>query len=136
MSVSGSTMTADSYVDVDEILARYKRSKSKLVFLVCAIGFIFLGTIGGYFSLQLSTSRLEEAQLTVIEFAEVTVKSDHCVSVPTDSVCVKAQEILREKSTNLNPTGKIKQEPMFVIGPESTDLGPGILQQPVILRIQ
>ena len=133
----------DAYIDVDQILERYRQSRSKIIFLVCAIGFIFFGTISGYSSLQLSTSRLNALSNTTVEMATVAVESEKCINNPHDKVCITAAEIVAdpEKAKNMDPiTGK--QEPMLIVQPYDFQADPVttlfaiILTQPLVLRLQ
>ena len=131
----------DAYVDVDEILERYRKSKTKIIFLVCAVAFIFWGTMSGYSSLQLSTSRFEALSSTTVEFAVVTAESEKCVINPSEKVCIKAKEIAADptKATNIAPVvGSVAPTAAlydFEADP-AAQLFAVILTQPLILRLQ
>jgi hypothetical protein len=138
----------DAYVDVDAILDRYRKSRAKILFLVGAIVFIFLGTISGYSALQISMARLHTLSATTIELATATAESEKCIQEPTDKICITAKELVADpdKAKNMPPATSKNPYPIPL---EATSVEPFdfhtdptvsmiafLLTQPFILRLQ
>lgn len=133
---------SDDYVDIDDLLKTYHRRKSTILFLIAAITFIFYGTISGYSALQYTTAKAESLYTTTVEFAAVTAKSNHCVSEPTDPVCVKAKQITEnpdkavEDGLIVKPGTQLEAKAYNFHTDPITQLIAIILTQPFILRLQ
>lgn len=134
----------DSYVDIDELLEKYHKSKSKFFFLICAVACIFLGTVGGFYSIQASNEKIAVVGESTIEFARIAASSEYCQVHKENTACQKAILAIEEPEKVLNPAVS------STVGPNSpaeqvekvvnTDpvalLFAVLTQQPIILRIQ
>lgn len=134
---------ADDYVDVDELVAKYHRRKSTLIFLISAIALIFFGTLSGYTALQHSSAKLDSAKATVVEFANATLDSEKCMATPEDPLCEKARRVIADPEAAVKG-GSFETGPQTPIQIAVGDFGSdpiagfvaALLTQPIILRIQ
>lgn len=137
--MSSVTLNDDAYVDVDEIFNKYKKSRTKLIFLVSAIVLIFLGTIGGYTALQMKTAKLEATSQSTLDFARITVQSNFCTDNPKDATCEKAKAIVDnpEKATDPDPNSTAPADIPELMASEPLATSFAIItQQPWIIRLK
>lgn len=131
---------ADDYVDVDELVSKYHRRKSTLLFLIAALAMIFVGTLGGYTMLQYTTAKNEVYQNTVVEFAKVTVESPKCQNAPDDPICIKAEAALGahfKTGNGANPNSDYTLARSYNLYQDYGALSIAVLlAQPLILRLQ
>lgn len=87
-------MTLSDDLDVDTIVARYTRGKSKILCLFAAMILLFTGCFGTFVTLQGADDQLTQTHLTVVQLAELAVNSPTCEKNPGDERCRKAQAVL------------------------------------------
>lgn len=148
LEISGQGL--DSYVDVDEILTRYRKSRSKVFFLICAMACIFLGTVGGFYTIQVTSAKIAVVGESTLEFARIAASSEYCQVNSENAACKKAILAIEEPEKVLNPSVSVTPDPKIdETGPTvaenlekivNTDpaamLFAVLTQQPIILRIQ
>lgn len=103
MGVDAGSMRTET--DVEELLANYKRGRSKKFLLAAACLFLFLGCFSGFTSLQVAKTQVEAATSTAVELAEVARNSDFCIENPQDPTCIKAGEVVKDPSNVVTGAG-------------------------------
>lgn len=96
--------------DLDQLLERYSRIKTKKIYLLIAMVLLFIGTAGTFFVIQESSQKLDKVTGTTIELAEAVVDSDICKKSPAADTCRKAEAVLKDPHNNglqQNGTGTV-----------------------------
>lgn len=115
-------MQNDDFVDVDLILAKYRKSKSKVVFLVCALAMIFFGTVSSYAAIQFKSAQVETVSQSTLEFAKITATSEYCENNAGSETCQKAVELVKDPEKGLNPTSAPEKPQMVALVDNAVDL--------------
>lgn len=83
---------------VERLLKKNKSLKlPQGILLAIAIGLLFIGTVSGYASLQLSDTKLTHAQATAVEMSKLSLDTGYCTDGgSSDPRCMKAKQIVED----------------------------------------
>ncbi len=89
-----STLISRDEIDIDALVSSYTQTKRKTISLFFAGMLLFLGTAGGFISLQVANAKLDKSTSTAVEMATLAQKTGYCDEHQEEPACLKAAAVV------------------------------------------
>lgn len=81
-------------LDVDALVNSYTQTKRKTISLFLGGFLLFVGSAGGFISLQVANAKVDRSASTAVEMAQLAQKTGYCDQNKDEPSCLKAAAVL------------------------------------------